>query len=81
MVLSNWMSACNRMQVDPYLITLHKTQIQGNQRPQQKTRYTESERRGSEKDLELIGTGGYFLDRTPVAHIGSTIEKWDFMSL
>jgi hypothetical protein len=34
------------------------------------------------KDLELIGTGGNFLNRTPAAHVlRSRIDKWDFMKL
>jgi hypothetical protein len=32
------------------------------------------------KRLKLIGTGGNFLNRTPVAHVlRSTIDKWDLM--
>jgi hypothetical protein len=35
-----------------------------------------------EKSLELIGTGGYFLNRTPMAHaLRSTIDKCDLMKL
>jgi hypothetical protein len=35
-----------------------------------------------EKSLELIGTGGTFLNRTPVSHaLRSTIDKWDLMKL
>jgi hypothetical protein len=34
------------------------------------------------KSLELIGTGGNFLNRTPMAHVlRSTIDKWDFIKL
>jgi hypothetical protein len=34
------------------------------------------------KSLELIGTGGNFLNRTPVAHsLRSIIDKWDLMKL
>jgi hypothetical protein len=34
------------------------------------------------KSLELIGTGGNFLNRTPVAHaLRSRIDKWDFIKL
>jgi hypothetical protein len=34
------------------------------------------------KSLELIGTGGYFLNRTPMAHtLRSTIDKRDLMKL
>jgi hypothetical protein len=35
-----------------------------------------------EKSLELIGTGGNFLNRTPMAHaLISTIDKWNLMRL
>ena len=34
------------------------------------------------KSLELIGTGGNFLNRTPMAHaLRSTIDKWDIIKL
>jgi hypothetical protein len=34
------------------------------------------------KSLELIGTGGNFLNRTPLAHaLKSRIDKWDLMKL
>jgi hypothetical protein len=35
-----------------------------------------------EKSLELIGTGGNFLNRTPMAHaLRSRIDKWDLIKL
>ena len=34
------------------------------------------------KSLELIGTGGNFLNRTPMAHaLRSTTDKWNLMKL
>jgi uncharacterized membrane protein len=34
------------------------------------------------KGLELIGTGGYFLNRTPLAQaLRSTMDKWDFLKV
>jgi hypothetical protein len=34
------------------------------------------------KSLELIGTGGNFLNRTPMAHaLRSRIDKWDLINL
>jgi hypothetical protein len=34
------------------------------------------------KSLELIGMGGNFLNRTPMAHaVRPTIDKWDLMKL
>jgi hypothetical protein len=64
--------------------TLHKAQVQLDQGPQHKTRYnilnlTEQE---VVKSLELISTGGNFLNKTPVAHaLRSRIGKWDLMKL
>ena len=65
----------------PIFVALHKAQIQVGQGPQHKTRYTESNRRQSEI-LELIGTGGHFLIRTPMAYtLRSRIDRWDLMKL
>jgi hypothetical protein len=34
------------------------------------------------KSLELIGTGGRFVNRTPMTHaLRSKIDKWDLMKL
>jgi hypothetical protein len=53
-----------------------------DQGPQYKTRYTESSRRESGKEPKLIGTGGNFLNRTPMAHaLRSRIDKQDLMNL
>jgi hypothetical protein len=53
-----------------------------DQGPQHKT-YTLNlieEKEG--KSFELIGTGGNFLNRTPMAHtLRSRIDKWDLMKL
>jgi hypothetical protein len=73
------------MNIDPYLsplVTSYKAQVQVDQQPQHKNRYTESNRRESGKSLELIGTGGNFLNRTPMAHaLRSRIDKWDLIKL
>jgi len=47
-------------------IILHEAQVQVDQRPQHKTRYTYSNRRESGKEPELIGIVGNFLNRTPM---------------
>jgi hypothetical protein len=47
--LTGSQSACWRMKTDP-CVTLHKTQVQMDQGPQHKTRYTESNRRESGKE-------------------------------
>ena len=52
-----------------------------DQGPQHKARYTESKRRVG-NILELIGTGGNFLNRIPVTQVlRSRIDKWDLMKL
>lgn len=38
---SNWMAACKRIHIDPYYITLYKSQFKVYQTLQHKTRYTE----------------------------------------
>ena len=45
---SNCCSACRRMQINPYLYP-YKAPVQVNQEPPHKTKYTESNRRESEK--------------------------------
>ena len=64
------------------IITLHKTQVQVDHRPQHKTRYTKSNRKESGNCLECIGTGDKLLSRTPVAQaLRLTIDKCDLMKL
>ena len=66
----------------PLFVTLHKAQVQVDQGPQHKTRYTETCREKVGKSLELIGTGENFLNRTPITQaLRSTIDKWDFIKL
>jgi hypothetical protein len=48
-------------------ITLQKTQVQMDQRPQHKTVYTKSSKEKVGICLELIGIGDNFLNRTPMA--------------
>ena len=56
--------------------------MQVDQGSQHKTRYTQSNIRESGKEPELIGTGGNFLNRTPMAHaLRSRIDKWDLIQL
>jgi hypothetical protein len=52
------------------------------QEPLHKTRYTESNRRESGENLKHMGTGNFFLNRTPMAStLRSTIEKWNLIKL
>jgi hypothetical protein len=61
-------------------IALHKAQVQVDQRPQHKTKYTESDRRESRE--HQLTYGHRFLNGTPVAQaVRWTISKWDFMNL
>jgi hypothetical protein len=55
----NWQSACRRMQIEPFL-SLYKAQVQVDQGPQYKTRYTESNRRKSGKELQTHWHRGKF---------------------
>ena len=47
------MSVCKRMQVDPYLSPWTKTQVQMEQRPQHKIKYSKSEKK-VENSLESL---------------------------
>jgi hypothetical protein len=61
---------------------MYKAQVQVNQGPQHKIRYTESIEDNIGKTLGLIGTGGNLLNRTLMAHAQrSRIDKWNFMKL
>ena len=50
-------------------------------RPRDKVKYTTPGRRESGNNVELIGTGLDFLNRTLVQTLRSTINKWDLMKL
>jgi hypothetical protein len=57
-------------------------QVQLDQKPQSKTRYTKSNGRKVGNRLESIGTGDNFLRKTPMPRaLSSTIDKWDLMKL
>jgi hypothetical protein len=61
---------------------LYKAQVQVDQGPSYKTRYTETNRRESGESLKHVGTGGKFLNRTPMACVlGSRIDKWVLIKL
>jgi hypothetical protein len=65
---TNWLSVCKRMKIDPYLSPCTKLKskwIKGlNIKPDTLNQIEEK----VGKSLELIGTGGSFLNRTPVTH-------------
>ena len=70
------------MKIDPYLSPCTKLKSKCNKdfNIQPDTLNLIEEKVG--KSLELIGTGGNFLNRTPMAYdLISTIDKWDLMKL
>jgi hypothetical protein len=53
-----------------------------DQGPPYKNRDTETNRKGSGKSIEHMGTGEIFLNRTPMPCVlRSTIDKWDLIKL
>jgi hypothetical protein len=53
-----------------------------DQGPPHKTRYTETNRRGSGKSLKHTGTGEIFLNRTPMTYaLRTRVYKWDLIKL
>jgi hypothetical protein len=78
----NWLSVYRRMKIDPYLSPCTKLKSKWikdlNIKPD--TLKLIEEKIG--KSLELIGTGGNFLNRTPMAHaLRSRTDKWNLMKL
>jgi hypothetical protein len=66
------MSACRRIQTDPYLLPLTKF----------KSKWVKDLKVKPENSLELVGTGDNFLNRTPLVQLlRSRINKWDLMKL
>jgi hypothetical protein len=79
---SNWLSVCRRILRRPIFVTFYEAQVQGDQVPHHKPRYTDLIEENMGKNLELIGMVGNFLNRTPMAHaLRSRIDKWDLMKL
>jgi hypothetical protein len=78
----NWQSAYGRMQIDPFLSPFKKPQVQVDQGPPHKTRYTETNRRESRVELQIHGHWESFLKRTTMTYVlRSTIDKWDLLKL
>ena len=70
------------MKIDPYLspCTKHKSKWIKDVKIKPDTLKQIEEKVG--KSLELIGTGGNFLNRTPMAQaLRSRIDRWDLMKL
>jgi hypothetical protein len=63
-------------------MTLHKTQVQVDQRPQHKKRYTKYIEQKMGNSLEFICTGDSILNRKPMFQaLKSKIDKWYLMKL
>jgi hypothetical protein len=78
----NWLSVCKTMKIAPYLspCTKLKSKWIKDLNIEPDTLNLIEEKVG--KNLELIGTGINFLNRTPMAHaLRSTINKWDLVKL
>jgi hypothetical protein len=70
------------MKIVPYLFLCTKPQVQVDQGPQYKTRYTESNRRESGNDPQTHWHGGKFPKQTSdCSGLRSRIDKWDLMKL
>jgi hypothetical protein len=75
---SNWLSVCRKMKIDPYLFSCTKLKPKWIKDLNKNTLKLIEEKVG--KSLELIGTGGNLLNRTPMAHVlRSGINKWDLL--
>ncbi|KAL6066321.1 hypothetical protein STEG23_033459 [Scotinomys teguina] len=63
-------------------VTMHKTQVQVDQRPQHNTVTLKLIEEKVGNTLEHIGTGDHFLNITPIAQtLSATINQWDHMKL
>ena len=79
---SNWLLVCRKVKIDPYYSPCTKLKSKWikvlNIKPD--TLNLIEEKVG--KSIELIGTGGNFISRTPMVHaLRSRIDKWDIMKL
>jgi hypothetical protein len=69
------------MTIDPYLSPCTKLKLV-DQEPQHKPNTPNLIEEKERKSLKLIGTGGDFLNRTPMAQaLRSTIDKWNLKKL
>jgi hypothetical protein len=64
------------------ILIYFKAQVQVDQGPPHKTRYTETNRKEVGKSLKHMSTLENFLNRIPIAYaLRSKIDKWDLMQL
>ena len=72
----DWMSACRRMQIDPYLLPCTKLKSKWIKELNIKLDTINLMEEKMGKSLEHIGTGDNFLNRTPMTQVlRSTNEK------
>jgi hypothetical protein len=70
------------MKIDPYLLSCTKLNSEWIKDLNIKLDTLNLKEEKVGKSLELNGTGGNFLNRTPMAHaLRSRIDKWDLMKL
>ena len=76
------LTARRRMQIDPFLPSCTKLKSKWIKDLHIKLDTLNLIEEKVGKSIELVGTGGNFLNRTPMAHaLRSTIDKWDLMEL
>jgi hypothetical protein len=77
---SNWLFVCRKIKIDLNLSPCTNSKWLKDLNIKPDTLNLIEEKVG--KSLELIGTGGNFLKRTPMVHaLRSRIDKWDLMKL
>ena len=76
------MSACRRMQIDPFLSPCTKLNSKWIKDLHVKPDTLKLIEKRLGKTLEEMGTGVKFLNRSPIAYaLRSRIDKWDFIKL
>jgi hypothetical protein len=74
----NWCSACRKMQIDPFLFPCTKLKSKWIKDLHIKQDTLKLIEKKVGKNLEHMGTGEIFLNRTPVVYaLRPRIEKWD----
>jgi hypothetical protein len=78
----NWQSACTKMQINPFLSPCTKLKSQWIKDLHIKPDTLKLIEENVGKTLKHIGTGKFFLKRTPMAcAVRSRIDKWDLVKL
>jgi hypothetical protein len=78
----NWWSACRRMHIDPFLSPCTKLKSKWLKDLHIKPETLKLIEEKVRKSLEDMGTGGNFLNRTPMAYaLRSIFDKWDLIKL